>query len=303
MSRAAEMLTQADPAQAERLEAAAEKLKGLIRAALEEAVTRSPVVPLGDGSWVPTCPPWAETLGPVALFAEGSNWFSHGTFFTRDSLLGPLWLILQEVVGADELYASWMLASHAELMTERNTAFSQPYYTPHAWAHLKRGEVKAFLKTYYNTVAALADRETYSFWEHFQLISPHKTHEEGWFLMQTRWMLYIEEGSTLWLMPGIPRRWLEDGKCIEIDGMATYFGRLKVTIESQVDRGLIRASVDVIGNGNPLERILLRLPHPDGKPALRCWGGLDEKIYPYDKVNEIVTIEPWVGKAEVTLEY
>jgi hypothetical protein len=239
----------------------------------------------------------------VALYAEGGSWFTHGAFTTRDSLIGPLWLVLQEVVDADEDYARWMLASHAELMTERNTAFSQPYYAPHAYVHLRRGEVKPFLKTYYNTMAALADRETYSFWEHFQLISPHKTHEEGWFLMQTRWMLYMEEGSTLRLMPGIPRRWLEHGSRIEIDGMASYFGKLKVTIESLVGQGLVRASIEVTSNGMELERVVLRLPHPQGAPAQRCWSGKEDQVYTYDQVTETVTITPWAGKAEVMLEY
>ena len=297
LARSAEMLASINPAQSERLKAEAEKLKGFIRAALEEAAARSPVVPLGNGCWVPALPPWAEYRGPVALFAEGGNWFTHGAFTARDSLIGPLYLVFQEVVGIDEPFTGWMLDSNAELMTERNTAFSQPYYSPHAWVHLKRGDVKPFLKTYYNTVAALADRETYSFWEHFQLISPHKTHEESWFLMQTRWMLYLEEGSALRLMPGIPRCWLEDGMRIEIDGMVCYFGRLKVNIESQLGQGHIRASIEVFGNGRRLERVLLRLPHPNGKPALHCRDGI------YDREKEIVTIEPWAGKAEVTLEY
>ena len=39
----------------------------------------------------------------------------------------------------------------------------------------------------------------------------NKTHEEGWFLMQTRWMLYLEDGDRLRLLPGIPRRWLAAG--------------------------------------------------------------------------------------------
>jgi hypothetical protein len=115
--------------------------------------------------------------------------------------------------------------------------------------------------------------------------------------MQTRWMLYLEEGSALRLMPGIPRCWLEDGMRIEIDGMVCYFGRLKVNIESQLGQGHIRASIEVFGNGRRLERVLLRLPHPNGKPALRCRDGI------YDREKEIVTIEPWAGKAEVTLEY
>jgi hypothetical protein len=51
--------------------------------------------------------------------------------------------------------------------------------------------VKPFLKTYYNPFSALADRETYTFWEHLYKVSVHKTHEEAWFLMETRWMLYL----------------------------------------------------------------------------------------------------------------
>jgi hypothetical protein len=177
----------------------------------------------------------------VAPFA-GDATFTHGCFTTRDSLIGPLWLILQEVIDPDEVYARWMLAYHAELMTERNTAFSQPYYAPHAFAHLKRGEIKPFLKTYYNTVAALADRETYSFWEHFQLISPHKTHEEGWFLMQTLDALRKAAPCVDARHPAAGWRTVMH----EIDGMASYFGRLKVKIESQVIGPRSAHSVEVI---------------------------------------------------------
>jgi hypothetical protein len=91
--------------------------------------------------------------------------------------------------------------------------------------------------------------------------------------------------------------------------MACYFGRLKVMIESQVGQGWMRASVQVTGTGGgldqrrPMERVLLRLPHPDGKPALRCWGENDDQKYLYDRETETVTIEPWTGKAEVVLEF
>jgi hypothetical protein len=305
LARTAEMLARINPPESARLHTEAEQLKALIRSALEEAAARSPLVPLGDGTWVPALPPWAEYRGPVALFAEGGSWFTHGAFTVRDSLIGPLYLIFQEVLGPHEPLVAWLLNAHAELFTERNTAFSQPYYAPHAWVHLRRDEVKPFLKTYYNTLAALADRETYTFWEHFQLISPHKTHEEAWFLQQTRWMLYLEEfntgestpGDSLRLMPGIPRHWLADGARIELDGMRCYFGQLKVSIESHIQQGQIRASVAVIGNGRLLPRVLLRLPHPDGKIALNCRGGS------YDAEKEIVTIAPWEGKGEVILEY
>ena len=295
--RSAEMLAAVNPAESKRLLEEAQTLKGYIRQALKEAAAGSPVVPLGDGRWIPALPPWAGYRGPVSLYAEGGNWFTHGAFSARDSLVGPLYLVFQEVIGIDELETEWLLAVHAELMTDRNVAFSQPYYARHDWVHLQRGEVKPFLKTYYNTLAALADRETFTFWEHFQLVSPHKTHEEAWFLMQTRWMLYLEEGNTLRLMPGIPRAWLEDGKVIEIDGMRSYFGALKVRIESRLKEGIIQASVEVDGNGRRLERVLLRLPHPQGKKPLR-WRGAA-----YDPSCETAVVEPWLGQAEIILEF
>src|SRR5207249_4573088 len=118
----------------------------------------------------------------------------------------------------------------------RNVAFSQPYYSPHPWVHLRRGEVKQFLKAYYNGFASLADRETYSFWEHYFHASPHKTHEESWFLMQTRWMLYMEQGQTLKLLPGVPRAWLGNGKGIELVDAATYLGPLSFSLRSSLER-------------------------------------------------------------------
>ena len=126
-------------------------------------------------------------------------------------------------------------------MTWHNAGFSQPYYCRHDWLHLKRGEVAAYLRTYYTQLAALQDRETYTFWEHYYGVSQHKTHEEGWFLMQTRWMLYMEEGSTLHLLPGIPRAWLEDGKRIAVKNAPTCFGPLSYEVSSQLAKGVVAA--------------------------------------------------------------
>ena len=152
-------------------------------------------IPLGDGTWVPTAPPWAEYPGALALYAEGGNWFTHGAFGARDSLIGALYLVICRGARARTSSArTFLLKSHQQLFTVRNAGLSQPYYCRHDYIHLLRGEVKAFLKTYYNQFTALQDRETYTFWEHYFHASQHKTHEEGWFLMQTRWMLCLEEG-------------------------------------------------------------------------------------------------------------
>jgi len=274
LCRLSETLAATDPALSDNIRLNAAALKRDIRDAFNSAVARSPVVPIGDGSWVPTAPPWVEARGPVSLFAEGGSCFTHGTFTGRDSLLGPLYLIFQEIIAPDEPAADYLMQYHCELMHSRNVAFSQPYYSMHPWAHLKRGEVKPFLKAYYNAFAGLADRETYSFWEHFYQVSPHKTHEEGWFLMQTRWMLYMEEGDTLNLLPGIPRRWLSPGQTIEISRMVSYFGAFSLHVRSSLDGNIITANVEFHEPSRMPEKVKLRLPHPEGRNPSETFGGV-----------------------------
>jgi hypothetical protein len=160
--------------------------------------------------------------------------------------------------------------------------------------HLRRGEAKPFLKTYYNTVASLADRETYTFWEHFFGASPHKTHEEGWFLMQTRWMLYLEKGDMLGFLRGIPRSWLAGGQRIDLDGVATYFGPASLHVESSADGRRIVARAECATEYKP-RAIEIRLPHPLGLKPQSVHGGT------YDAATETVRIEAFSGRAEVEL--
>ncbi|HEY3417429.1 MAG TPA: hypothetical protein VGM23_11150, partial [Armatimonadota bacterium] len=296
LQRVAEMLAGIDPAESARLAREAEALKSDIRLAFTDALANAPVVPLGDGSWCSTVSPWAERRGPTSLCLDGEKWFTHGSFFCRDSLVGPQYLVFQEVLAPEEPMADQLVNFQADLMMSRNVALSQPYYSPHPWIHLQRGEVNAFLKEYYNGFAGLADRETYTFWEHYFRASPHKTHEEGWFLLQTRWMLYLEQGNTLTLLAGIPRAWLEQGKRISLDKVASYFGPVSLEVTSEVEQGRITATITCEGDRKPA-RVLLRLPHPDGQRPSRVTGGA------YQPQQEAVLIEPFTGNAEVTADF
>ena len=296
LSRVAEMLRSVDPAEAEAWRREAEALRSDIRTAVAEAMARSPVVPLANGAWCPTLAPWPESRGPLMLFVDGGKWFTHGAMSSRDSLLGPIYLIFQEVLDPREPAAGFLLDFHNDLMTSRNVAFSQPYYSRHPLVHLRRGEVKAFLKAYYNTVASLADRETYTLWEHFFGASPHKTHEEAWFLMETRWMLYLENGPVLELLAGVPRAWLENGQRIELANVASYFGPLSLRVSSRLDEGRIEAVLECHSE-RPPAAVELRLPHPAGRRAISVSGGS------YDPARERVRVEPFAGRAEVVLRF
>jgi len=188
------------------------------------------------------------------------------------------------------------MKSHQQLFTVSNAALTQPYYVRHDHAHLVRGEVKPFLQTYYNQFSALQDRETYTFWEHYCHASQHKTHEEGWFLMQTRWMLWLEEGTTLRLLPAVPRAWLADGKRIALDNVVSHFGKLSVNVSSDLAAPRITAQIAVAGTRPPAQ-VSIRLPHPEGLKPVKVTGGI------YNAATETVTIKPFRGKATVTLEF
>ncbi|MFH1023845.1 MAG: hypothetical protein V1809_10725 [Planctomycetota bacterium] len=272
IQRVSEMLSEVDPAHSKRLAREAKAFRRDIRTAFHEAVGRSPAIPLGDGTWAPSVPPWSEYPGALALYADGGNWFTHGAFGARDSLIGSLYLVISEVIDANEVGADILLKSHQQLFTVKNAGLSQPYYCRHDHIHLLRGEVKAFLKTYYNQFTALQDRETYTFWEHYFGASQHKTHEEGWFLMQTRWMLLMEQGSTLYLLRGIPRAWMDDGKRLSFDGMRTYFGPVSLQVESRVEEGIIEARYALSADRKPAN-LVVRLPHPRGLRPREVSGG------------------------------
>jgi hypothetical protein len=296
LKRVAEMLSFVDTVNAKRLELEAEGWKNDIRTSFFNSMATSPVVPMGDGTWCPTAPPWTEARAPRLLYLDPDVFLSHGTFTVPDGLLGPMYLVFCEVLDPSEQESIMLLKYHTEMLYQRNAAFSQPYYSRHNWVQIKQGLVKPFLKTYYNSFSALADRETYTFWEHLHQVSVHKTHEEAWFLMETRWMLYLEEGKTLKLLPGIPRQWMEDGKTIELKNVATYFGPLSLVVNSNIDKGFIEATIECYSDRKP-EPILLSIPHPSGKKPVNITGGI------YDYSSESVSVTPFSGKANIRIEY
>jgi len=156
--------------------------------------------------------------------------------------------------------------------------------------------VKPYLKTYYNTFSALADRETYTFWEHLYKVSVHKTHEEAWFLMETRWMLYLEEGKILRVLPGAPRKWFEDGKTINIENVSSYFGPLSYRVKSVLKENYIEATIECNSLRRP-EEVIFRVPHPERKIPEKVTGGL------YDEAAEAVIIKNFTGSAKIRLDY
>ncbi|MFD2333805.1 hypothetical protein ACFSR7_31485 [Cohnella sp. GCM10020058] len=90
--------------------------------------------------------------------------------------------------------------------------------------------------------------------------------------MQTRWMLYLEEGDTLSLLAGAPSQWFYEGSRIEIEGAASYFGKLDLSVKAELERGMIAATIKLAEKRRPA-RVRIRLPHPLGAQPERIEGG------------------------------
>ncbi|NLD88226.1 MAG: hypothetical protein GX633_08230 [Clostridiales bacterium] len=300
LAGASELLENVDPENAARIGNIAKEMRENIRESLSHNLAKSPVLPAGDGTWYRSNAPWTEYPGPVGIYSEGGKWYSHATFTIRD-LISTCYLLLQGVVDPKEPLGAEIMKYYSEYLTINNTAFSQSYYSPHPYGNIVRGEVKPYIKEFYSGFASLADRETYSFWEHYHHASQHKLHEETWFLMRVRWMLALEDykNSVLRLCAAVPRAWLEDGKVIDVDGMVTYFGRLSFKVESLVGVGRIKAQVKCGSENFPAVKTLkIRLPHPCETVKAKY-----STVGTYCSLDETVTIENFSGCAEFELVF
>jgi hypothetical protein len=114
--------------------------------------------------------------------------------------------------------------------------------------------------------------------------------------METRWMLYLEDGDTLRLFAGAPRAYFKPGATIAIEKAGSYFGALNFSARVSGDGNTITVSVDCSSERRP-NKILVRVPHfKEAKPS-SVEGGV------YDAASETVTVGNFSGRAKVTLRY
>ena len=79
-------------------------------------------------------------------------------------------------------------------------------------------------------------------------------------------MLVEERGNEVFIARATPRKWLEDGKTIEVEGIHTRFGPMSCTIRSRVKTGTVEATIDPPRRNPPADMTLHpRLRHPEGK--------------------------------------
>ena len=278
------------------------------------AQARTPAVELQDGTWVPGQPSQIHCPGPLSEYYPGDD---GSRSWCYDVEVGPHNLIQQGILSPDGTDSKEM-ADHLEddmflregwgdypAAETRKDWFDlggfakvQPYYARLAEVYAMRDDVKPFIRSYFNAIAAMVDPANLTLWEHFDHMgAPDKTHETGVFLQQTRFMFVKERDRELWLAPMVTNNWMKDGMVVSIQQAPTFFGEAGYRIESHIAKGHIDAVVTPPTRTLPSE-IVLRLRHPDGKRMKSVT--VNGKPWPrFDPAREIVMLPADRGELRV----
>jgi hypothetical protein len=268
---------------------------------------QSPAVALRNGTWTPHYPSQVHSPGALGEFFPGQD---AGRSWCYDVEIGAHQLVPTGILEANSREVERMLEHMEDVQFLADGWFDypatinqadwfnlggfskvQPYYTRNAEIYAIRDEVKPFLRSYFNSLAAMLNPEVLTLWEHFNHSGAwDKTHETGYFLHQTREMFVQERGDELWLAPLITSNWLKGGMSVAVTNAPTRFGRVSYRITSHTRDDAIEAHVEPPARSAP-KAIVLRLRHPDGK-TLRAVT-VNGKAHPeFDPKKETVRIIP-----------
>lgn len=266
MTRLAEALSDIrDPDAPHYTEEAADYAKDL-RSAMLRSAQAAAVVRLRNNTYVPFVPPRpyqrVPYFGPIRvayyqrcpqkvlpLYRLSSD---------RELLSGALVPLVLNIFHANEPIANWIL----DVWEDDQTLSESWGINVHGWAsdkywfsqggmvfqanlinpilvYLRRNEIPAAIRNLYNDFVAChypeanVFTEEYHQWVHAS--GPfYKVSDEAQFVRRIRNLLVLEKGDTLWLLEGIPRRWLAPGKQVELNDAPTYFGPVSYRIRSGV---------------------------------------------------------------------
>jgi hypothetical protein len=152
--------------------------------------------------------------------------------------------------------------------------------------YLRRNEVPAAIRNLYNDFVACYYPAVNVFTEEYrQWRSPsgpfYKIPDEAKFVNRVRDLLVREEGDTLWLAAGTPRRWLAPGERVEVREGPTYFGPVSYRLEANADGVDARVTLP---SRNPAHAVWLVLRAPGGKHVRsvevdgRQWTDFDPRL-------------------------
>ena len=310
MDNVAKALADIGHPDAPRLVAEAAAYKEDIRKAFFEAMVRTPVVMLRDGTSIPNIPSEVHRRG------RSFGWIT-------ETLEGSIHLVRCGLVDPDEPAAKWIMQDY-----EDNRYLSQQFGYQVAdfekeWfdlggfsqqpsllcsptPYLMMDKPKQYLRSYFNAFAAGYFPERAMITEHplpnlGDYGGDHfKSSDEA---MNTSWIRFMyvwDEGNDLYLGKTIPRYWLADGKEVGIERTATHFGPMSMSIKSNASAGNIVMTIDPPTRNQP-KAIYARFRHPVSKKITRVT--VNGKAWDKFDAEKEWVILPHLNKKTVVVAY
>jgi hypothetical protein len=307
---AAEVLAEVGHPEGDRLLQGARAFREDLRAGFQEAMIRSPLVRLRDGTFVPH--------HPSRLYWRGRDFG-----WIREVLEGSINLI-GTVLDPEEAPCTWILKDF-----EDNRYLDAPYNYPledfeRQWfscggfsmqpnllyfppPYLLRDQVEHFLRAFFNGFAACWRAEIRAMTEHplptlSDWAGDHfKSSDEAMVAWWLRLMFVQEVGEDCYVGRGLPRAWLREGETVALRRTVTHFGPCSVEYRSQVREGRIVAYLDP-PRRRPPARIWVRFRHPERAPLreVRVDGRIWEAV---DPAKEWAILPPLEAPVQLEARY
>jgi hypothetical protein len=274
---------------------AVDTLRQAVARGFGNATMRSTLVQLRDHTWIPYVP--CEALTPRRILEQ---------WYVADVDTGAVHLLRLKALSPVGEMADYLLNDHEDNLFLKGWGIAnEPVYNQQATAYLLRDDPKAAIRAFYSYMASAFSHSTLEpvehRWTHGQYFGPPST-DGAWFELYRHMLIDERDDNSLLLCQATPRKWLEDGRKIEIERAPTYFGKMSLTIESQAKDGKILADMVMPERARP-ESLLLRLRHPDAKP-MRVVSVNGRSWSDFDKQKEWVRISnPDQPRYKVVAEY
>ncbi len=309
MRMTAESLAEISDPDAARIALDAAEFDRRLRASCREAMVRSPVVALRDGTHVPHQPTRSR------LRNRDLGWI-------RDALYGPVHLIDCGIYEPGSPEAEWILRDTEDnvfIGPDRGRAladFDRQWFSwggitlqsnllPNPLIYLQRQQPKHALRAFWNSLAANVYADVRTFTEHpieaygIGQGPFYKSPDESAFIVWLRHLLVGERGDELDLLAGVPTAWLEPGQRITVRGAATWFGPMDIETRSEADPRRVLVRLAAPGRNPPrVIRLHVRVPGPIAAVTLN-----GQRLSTFDPGGGIITLPGGVGQADVVISY
>lgn len=333
MQRTAEALKEIGNPEGEKIQQQAEAFRSDLRAAILRAVENAPVVRMQDGTYQPYVPVLPtrrfRLFGPIR--ADYYARYGHPEMkplmrlgADRDTLCGAVVLLLLGVFSPDEPIADWILNDWEDNetlssgmglnihgMTEDRYWFSQGGMVFQAnlvnpiQTYLLRHEAPAAIRNLYNDFVACLYPEVNIFTEEFHQwhhgSGPfYKISDEARFANRVRDALVFEDKDTLWLAPGVPRRWLASKEGISVRDVQTFFGPVSYSLHAAEKAAVVEGTIE-LSTRTPAKKAWLVARVPQGKIAsVKINGTSWTRI---DRRSEAIELPQNRGRLQVEIRY